>query len=208
MNGRGVFMNYEKCSDETLIDMYRVGNETAIETLFDRYKNLVRKKAKAMYIAGGDSDDLIQEGMIGLYKAARGYDESKGTFCSFASLCIDRQIMTAVTASNREKNVPLNNYVSFEMPAYNDDDNENVMKLADVITPAADQNPEFIFIDNEYTRTFEEKLQKELSSLEKEVLHYHMEGKDYRHIAQILDKPAKSIDNALQRIKAKANKIR
>lgn len=201
-------MNYEKCSDETLIDMYRVGNETAIETLFDRYKNLVRKKAKAMYIAGGDSDDLIQEGMIGLYKAARGYDESKGTFCSFASLCIDRQIMTAVTASNREKNVPLNNYVSFEMPAYNDDDNENVMKLADVITPAADQNPEFIFIDNEYTRTFEEKLQKELSSLEKKVLHYHMEGKDYRQIAQILDKPAKSIDNALQRIKAKANKIR
>lgn len=201
-------MNYEKCSDETLIDMYRVGNETAIETLFDRYKNLVRKKAKAMYIAGGDSDDLIQEGMIGLYKAARGYDESKGTFCSFASLCIDRQIMTAVTASNREKNVPLNNYVSFEMPAYNDDDNENVMKLADVITPAADQNPEFIFIDNEYTRTFEEKLQKELSSLEKEVLHFHMEGKDYRQIAQILDKPAKSIDNALQRIKAKANKIR
>lgn len=208
MIGRGVFMNYEKCSDETLIDMYRVGNETAIETLFDRYKNLVRKKAKAMYIAGGDSDDLIQEGMIGMYKAARGYDESKGTFCSFASLCIDRQIMTAVTASNREKNVPLNNYVSFEMPAYNDDDNENVMKLADVITPAADQNPEFIFIDNEYTRTFEEKLQKELSSLEKEVLHYHMEGKDYRQIAQILDKPAKSIDNALQRIKAKANKIR
>lgn len=208
MNGRGVFMNYEKCSDETLIDMYRVGNETAIETLFDRYKNLVRKKAKAMYIAGGDSDDLIQEGMIGLYKAARGYDESKGTFCSFAGLCIDRQIMTAVTASNREKNVPLNNYVSFEMPAYNDDDNENVMKLADVITPTADQNPEFIFIDNEYTRTFEEKLQKELSSLEKEVLHYHMEGKDYRKIAQILDKPAKSIDNALQRIKAKANKIR
>lgn len=208
MIGRGVFMNYEKCSDETLIDMYRVGNETAIETLFDRYKNLVRKKAKAMYIAGGDSDDLIQEGMIGLYKAARGYDESKGTFCSFASLCIDRQIMTAVTASNREKNVPLNNYVSFEMPAYNDDDNENVMKLADVITPAADQNPEFIFIDNEYTRTFEEKLQKELSSLEKEVLHFHMEGKDYRQIAQILDKPAKSIDNALQRIKAKANKIR
>lgn len=208
MNSRGVFMNYEKCSDETLIDMYRVGNETAIETLFDRYKNLVRKKAKAMYIAGGDSDDLIQEGMIGLYKAARGYDESKGTFCSFAGLCIDRQIMTAVTASNREKNVPLNNYVSFEMPAYNDDDNENVMKLADVITPTADQNPEFIFIDNEYTRTFEEKLQKELSSLEKEVLHYHMEGKDYRQIAQVLDKPAKSIDNALQRIKAKANKIR
>lgn len=201
-------MKYEKCSDETLIDMYRVGNETAIETLFDRYKNLVRKKAKAMYIAGGDSDDLIQEGMIGLYKAARGYDESKGaSFCSFASLCIDRQIMTAVTASNREKNVPLNNYVSFEMPAYNDD-NDNVMKLADVITPASNQNPEFIFIDNEYTKSFEEKLISQLSAFEKNVLHYHMEGKDYRQIADILAKTPKSVDNALQRIKSKANKIR
>ena len=176
-------MNYEKCSDETLIDMYRVGNETAIETLFDRYKNLVRKKAKSMYIAGGDNDDLIQEGMIGLYKAARGYDESRGTtFASFASLCINRQIMTAITASNREKNVPLNNYVSFETPAYNDD-SENVYKLADVITPDSDQNPEFIFIDKEYARTFEENLVGQLSSLEKQVLDYHMEGKNYHQIA-------------------------
>ena len=201
-------MNYEKCSDETLIDMYRVGNETAIETLFDRYKNLVRKKAKSMYIAGGDNDDLIQEGMIGLYKAARGYDESRGTtFASFASLCIDRQIMTAITASNREKNVPLNNYVSFETPAYNDD-NENVYKLADVITPDSDQNPEFIFIDKEYARTFEENLVGQLSSLEKQVLDYHMEGKNYHQIAELMHKPPKSIDNALQRIKSKAMKVK
>ena len=188
-------MNYEKCSDETLIDMYRVGNETAIETLFDRYKNLVRKKAKSMYIAGGDNDDLIQEGMIGLYKAARGYDESRGTtFASFASLCIDRQIMTAITASNREKNVPLNNYVSFETPAYNDD-NENVYKLADVI-------------DKEYARTFEENLVGQLSSLEKQVLDYHMEGKNYHQIAELMHKSPKSIDNALQRIKSKAMKVK
>ena len=201
-------MNYEKCSDETLIDMYRVGNETAIETLFDRYKNLVRKKAKSMYIAGGDNDDLIQEGMIGLYKAARGYDESRGTtFASFASLCIDRQIMTAITASNREKNVPLNNYVSFETPAYNDD-NENVYKLADVITPDSDQNPEFIFIDKEYARTFEENLVGQLSSLEKQVLDYHMEGKNYNQIAELMHKSPKSIDNALQRIKSKAMKVK
>ena len=201
-------MNYEKCSDETLIDMYRVGNETAIETLFDRYKNLVRKKAKSMYIAGGDNDDLIQEGMIGLYKAARGYDESRGTtFASFASLCIDRQIMTAITASNREKNVPLNNYVSFETPAYNDD-NENVYKLADVITPDSDQNPEFIFIDKEYARTFEENLVGQLSSLEKQVLDYHMEGKNYHQIAELMHKSPKSVDNALQRIKSKAMKVK
>ncbi len=201
-------MNYDKCSDETLIDMYRVGNETAIEVLFDRYKNLVRKKAKAMYIAGGDSDDLIQEGMIGLYKAARGYDESRNTtFASFASLCIDRQIMTAVTASNREKNAPLNNYISFELPAYTDDEGDNVTKLADVIVPASDQNPEFIFIDNEYTNTFREKLYAELSSLEKQVLAYHMDGKNYNQIAKILDKSPKSIDNALQRIKTKAHRL-
>lgn len=202
-------MNYDKCSDETLIEMYRVGNETAIETLFDRYKNVVRKKAKAMYIAGGDSDDLIQEGMIGLYKAARGYDEDKKVpFAAFASLCIDRQIMTAVTASNREKNVPLNNYVSFETPAYSDDDNENSMKLADVITPVTDQNPEFIFMDREYARQFEDKLMTQLSGMEKQVLAYHMEGKDYRQIAVILDKSPKSVDNALQRIKAKAGKLK
>jgi RNA polymerase sporulation-specific sigma factor len=202
-------VEYSKCDDETLIEMYRMGNETAIEVLFDRYKNLVRKKAKAMYIAGGDSDDLIQEGMIGLYKAARGYDDSKGIpFAGFASLCIDRQIMTAVTASNREKNVPLNNYVSFEMPAYSDDDNDNVMRLADVITDDSDQNPEFIFIDKEYAKDFKEKLSQELSPLERKVLSYHMNGMDYRQIAEKLGKPPKSIDNALQRIKAKAHKIK
>jgi RNA polymerase sporulation-specific sigma factor len=201
-------MNYDKCSDETLIDMYRMGNETAIEALFDRYKNLVRKKAKAMYIAGGDSDDLIQEGMIGLYKAARSYDETKKTsFVSFASLCIDRQIMTAVTASNREKNAPLNNYVSFELPAFTDDDSESIVRLADVIVPSSDQNPEFIFIDNEHARELKEQLDKELSSLEKKVLAYHMEGKDYRQIAEILGKSPKSVDNALQRIKSKAHRL-
>jgi RNA polymerase sporulation-specific sigma factor len=202
-------VEYSKCDDETLIEMYRMGNETAIEVLFDRYKNLVRKKAKAMYIAGGDSDDLIQEGMIGLYKAVRGYDDSKGIpFVSFASLCIDRQIMTAVTASNREKNAPLNNYISFEMPAYSDDESDNVMKLADVITDESDQNPEFIFIDKEYAKDFRKKLSKELSPLERKVLSCHMNGMDYRQIAEKLAKPPKSIDNALQRIKAKAHKIK
>jgi RNA polymerase sporulation-specific sigma factor len=116
--------------------------------------------------------------------------------------------MTAVTASNREKNVPLNNYVSFEMPAYSDDDNDNVMRLADVITDDSDQNPEFIFIDKEYAKDFKEKLKKELSPLEREVLSCHMNGMDYRQIAEKLGKPPKSIDNALQRIKAKAHKIK
>ena len=199
---------YCDLSDEELIRLLRDGNDEIYDFLCSKYKGLVRSRAQSMYMWGAEAEDLIQEGMIGLYKAARGYDESRGTtFASFASLCIDRQIMTAITASNREKNVPLNNYVSFETPAYNDD-NENVYKLADVITPDSDQNPEFIFIDKEYARTFEENLVDQLSSLERQVLDYHMEGKNYHQIAELMHKSPKSIDNALQRIKSKAMKVK
>ena len=117
-------MYFNKCSDETLIDIYRKGDEAAIEVLFERYKDIVRKKAKAMYLAGGDSDDLIQEGMIGLYKAVRDYDDTKeAAFKTFASMCINRQLINAVAVSIRKKNIPLNTYVSFDMPAYPDKDN-------------------------------------------------------------------------------------
>ena len=151
----------EEYPDEELIDMYRAGNEQAIEYIFERYKYIVRKKAKAMFLAGGDSDDLIQEGMIGLYKAVRDYDKQKdASFMTFAGMCINRQILNAVTASNRKKNTPLNTYVSFDEPV----------------------NPE-------------------------NVLELYMSGKDYIAIAQTLDKPSKSIDNAIQRIRNKVDKI-
>ena len=159
-------MDFNKCSDETLIDIYRKGDEAAIEVLFERYKDIVRKKAKAMYLAGSDSDDLIQEGMIGLYKAVRDYDDTKeAAFKTFASMCINRQLINAVAVSNRKKNIPLNTYVSFDMP---------------------------------FDR---------LSSFEKQVLQLYMEDNDYRQIAMLLGKTPKSIDNAIQRIRAKANSI-
>ena len=196
-------MDFEGCSDETLIDIYRVGNEAAIEVLFERYKNLVKKKAKAMYLAGGDSDDLIQEGMIGLYKAVRDFDESReASFKTFASMCINRQLITAVAASNRKKNMPLNTYVSFDLPAYTDEDNE--MRLVDVLQPETEQNPEKLLIDREYTEDFKEKLFESLSNFEKQVLKLYIEDKDYREIARIMNKTPKSIDNALQRIRSKA----
>lgn len=199
-------MNFAKCTDEALIEMYREGQEPAIEALFERYKNLVRKKAKAMFLAGGDNDDLIQEGMIGLYKAVRDYDGMReASFGTFASMCINRQMVTAVTASNRKKNAPLNTYISFDLPANADEDSD--MRLVDVLVPDTEQNPENLFIDKEHTKMLEKKLFEALSIFEKQVLDLYMEGKDYREIAAILQKPAKSIDNALQRIRAKAGQI-
>lgn len=199
-------LDFNKCSDETLIDIYRQGDEAAIEVLFERYKDIVRKKAKAMYLAGGDSDDLIQEGMIGLYKAVRDYDYTKeAAFKTFASMCINRQLINAVTVSNRMKNMPLNTYVSFDMPAYPDEDNET--RLVDILKPESEQNPEKLFIDREYSDSFKKKLFDRLSSFEKQVLQLYMEDNDYRQIAMLLGKTPKSIDNAIQRIRAKANSI-
>ena len=199
-------MDFNKCSDETLIDIYRKGDEASIEVLFERYKDIVRKKAKAMYLAGGDSDDLIQEGMIGLYKAVRDYDDTKeAAFKTFASMCINRQLINAVAVSNRKKNIPLNTYVSFDMPAYPDEDNET--RLVDILKPESDQNPEKLFIDREYSDSFKKKLFDRLSSFEKQVLQLYMEDNDYRQIAMLLGKTPKSIDNAIQRIRAKANSI-
>lgn len=195
-------MDFQKVSDEELIELYRLGREQAIDCIFEKYKNLVRKKAKAMYLAGGDNDDLIQEGMIGLYKAVRDFDCSKdASFATFASMCINRQMITAVTASNRKKNVPLNSYVSFDMPANVDADTD--MKLVDVLQPGTEQNPEKLFLDKEHTALLEQKLAKILSPFEKTVLDLYLDGKDYIQIAQELEKPAKSIDNALQRIRNK-----
>lgn len=199
-------LDFNKCSDETLIDIYRKGDEAAIEVLFERYKDIVRKKAKAMYLAGGDSDDLIQEGMIGLYKAVRDYDDTKeAAFKTFASMCINRQLINAVTVSNRKKNMPLNTYVSFDMPAYPDEDNET--RLVDILKPESEQNPEKLFIDREYSDSFKKKLFDRLSGFEKQVLQLYMEDNDYRQIAMLLGKTPKSIDNAIQRIRAKANSI-
>ena len=199
-------MDFNKCSDETLIDIYRKGDEAAIEVLFERYKDIVRKKAKAMYLAGGDSDDLIQEGMIGLYKAVRDYDDTKeAAFKTFASMCINRQLINAVAVSNRKKNIPLNTYVSFDMPAYPDEDNET--RLVDILKPESEQNPEKLFIDREYSDSFKKKLFDRLSSFEKQVLDLYLTGMSYTQIAKVLGRDEKSTDNALQRLKSKIRRL-
>ncbi|MCI6165163.1 MAG: RNA polymerase sporulation sigma factor SigH [Lachnospira sp.] len=199
-------INLNKYSDEELVNLYRQGNEQAVEYLFEKYKNLVRKKAKAMYLAGGDNDDLIQEGMIGLYKAVRDYKEERdASFFTFASMCINRQMITAVTASNRKKNIPLNSYVSFDSPVSGEEDSD--MKLADVLPPSNEQNPEKLFIDKEFANDLQKKVMASLSSFEKEVLKYYMDGKDYIEISEKMNKTPKSIDNALQRIRNKVDKI-
>ena len=192
--------------DEELIKLYRDGNEDAIDIIFERYKYLVRKKAKAMYIAGGDNDDLIQEGMIGLYKAVRDYNEDRqASFATFAGMCINRLMMSAVTASNRKKNIPLNSYVSFDAPA--DGDEQSGTRLVEVLKPDNEQNPEYMFIDREHTRLLEDKIVSALSVYEKKVLDMYLEGKDYIEIAKELNKQPKSVDNAIQRIRIKVARI-
>lgn len=199
-------MDMEQCSDEELIVRYRGGEETAMDLIFERYKHLVRKKAKAMFLAGGDNDDLIQEGMIGLYKAVRDYSADRSaSFATFASMCINRQMITAVAASNRKKNVPLNTYVSFDTPAGNYEDSD--MKLVDILQPETEQNPEKLLIDRERAEDLQTRLFAALSVFERQVLEQYLEGLDYLEIAEALQKPAKSIDNALQRIRSKVTRI-
>jgi RNA polymerase sporulation-specific sigma factor len=198
-------MDIRVCSDEELVLRYRSGEENAIEVIFERYKNLVRKKAKAMYLAGGDSDDLIQEGMIGLYKAVRGYHAQKeASFSTFASMCINRQMITAVTASNRKKNTPLNTYISIDTPAEKGD---SEVRLLDVLQPEIEQNPEKLLIDREYAKDLQTRLYEVLSPFETQVLDLYLEGKDYIQIADTLKRSSKSVDNALQRIRTKIKKI-
>lgn len=196
--------DYSVFSDDELIIEYRIGDEAACEELLNRYKNLVRKKAKAMYIAGGDSDDLIQEGMIGLYKAIRDYEGDKNaSFTTFASMCINRQMCTAVSNANRKKHNPLNTYVSFYLPLDGSDDEDGQTTLSDTLISEKETNPEEWYIDKESALDMQEHLLKDLSEYERNVLKEFVAGKGYVEIAAMMGKSPKSIDNALQRIKNK-----
>jgi len=197
-------MDLKQCSDEELIVRYRDGDTDAMDFIFERYKHLVRKKAKAMFLAGGDNDDLIQEGMIGLYKAIRDYNtDREASFATFASMCINRQMITA--ASNRKKNMPLNTYVSYDMPAGGDEDSD--MCLVDILQSQTELNPEKLLIDKEHNWDLKSRLKEVLSTFEQQVLTYYLEGMDYTAIAKKMQKPPKSVDNALQRIRSKAARL-
>ncbi len=199
---------YHEISDEKLIEILKAGDDEVMDYLLDKYKNLVRKNAKAMFMLGGDSDDLIQEGMIGLYKAIRGYNSDKdASFYSFADLCITRQIYSAIRKANRKKHMPLNDYISIYADTESDTMKNSDKKLLDRISDLSRDNPESLIISRENVKTIEEQLEKNLSVFEQEVIDLYISGNSYIQIAEILDKSPKSIDNALQRIKAKMRKI-
>ena len=187
-------------TDEELIALLRSGKTDIMDYLMDKYKNLVRKKAKALYLIGGDTDDLIQEGMIGLFKAIRDYRPDKdSSFYHFADLCIARQIYTAVEASQRKKHAPLNSYV----PLYTESEDADAGTIERENGFAWELNPEKIVINQEELEAFQKKVQKRLSAMEKEVLAYYLQGFDYSQIAELMGKEPKAVDNALQRLKKK-----
>lgn len=190
--------SYGQETDEALIARLRQGEEEIIDYLMDKYKYLVRGKAKALFLIGGDTDDLIQEGMIGLFKAVRDFREDKdSSFYHFAQLCIARQMYTAVEASNRKKHAPLNSYI----PLYGDEGEG--MQLADVLGNMDEGNPESLMISQESLADFQRKVHETLSRLEQEVLNYYLQGLQYTQIAEIMGREPKAVDNAIQRIKKK-----
>ena len=203
------FEEYKELTDEEIIRRIRDKDTDAVDYLLEKYKNVVRQKAKALFIIGGDRDDLIQEGMIGLYKAIRDYDATKdASFSYFADLCISRQIYDAIKTSNRKKNIPLNTYISLNSPVHNNfNENEDVLSIIDIIYQDNNTNPEEMVIDKERTCMLEYELERRLSNLEKEVVKLFVVGMKYTEIAAILNKEPKSIDNALQRIRAKLNAL-
>ena len=200
--------SFNQYSDEELILRLRDGEENITDYIMEKYKNLVKSKAKSMYILGADSDDLIQEGMIGLFKAIRDYDSGRdASFFTFADLCISRQMYTAVQASGRQKHAPLNTYISLysHVSSPGEHGNEEA-ELLSILASKAELSPEEMLIDRENVENLEKTIERELSHFEKQVLDLYITGMSYVQIAKVLGKDEKSTDNALQRIKGKLRK--
>ncbi|RHV48374.1 RNA polymerase sporulation sigma factor SigH [Lachnospiraceae bacterium OM04-12BH] len=198
--------NYETSKDEELILRIRDGEEKITDYIMEKYKNLVRSKAGSMYILGADREDLIQEGMIGLFKAIRDYDIGRdASFATFADLCVARQMYTAVQAAGRKKHAPLNSYVSL-YAGNGSDKTEEEKKLLDSLVSRDEQNPEELLIDRENVERIEKAIESELSSFERQVLDLYLTGMKYTEIARVLGKDDKSTDNALQRCRSKIRK--
>ena len=193
---------YDTMTDEQLISRLRGGERDIMDYLMVKYKSMVRRKTREMFLIGGENDDLI-----GLMKAVQNYDPEQGnSFQSFAELCVSRQMYSAIEASQRKKHLPLNSYVSL-YEVEEDEDERKEIPLIDKIRSDVDNNPEVLYVGKEYVEIFIENLKDSLSALENHVLYLHLMGTDYRTIAEILNKSPKTVDNALQRIKAKAGKL-
>jgi len=195
------YEDFTQMSDDELIEHIHQGDCEAQEVLIKRYKNFVLAKSRSYFLVGADREDIVQEGMIGLYKAIRDYRiERLASFRAFAELCITRQIITAIKAATRQKHQPLNSYISLNKPIY---DEESDRTLLDVLKSGKLSNPEQLFIGKETYQLIEGEINQMLSDLEYDVLQEYLEGKSYQDIADSIDKHVKSVDNALQRVKRK-----
>jgi RNA polymerase sporulation-specific sigma factor len=192
---------FTEMSDEELVSVVHSGNTEALDYLITKYRHFVRMKARSYFLIGADKEDIIQEGMIGLYKAIRDFRSDKlSSFRAFAELCIIRQIITAIKTATRQKHIPLNSYVSLDKPIY---DEESDRTLMDVLTGNGVDDPEELMINNEEFMYMEAKMGEVLSNLEREVLALYLDGQSYQEISEKLERHVKSIDNALQRVKRK-----
>jgi RNA polymerase sporulation-specific sigma factor len=201
MDPRGTAYDFEVMLDEEIVEGARDGSGEALEYLINKYKNFVRAKARSYFLIGADREDIIQEGMIGLYKAIRDFRSDKlASFRAFAELCITRQIITAIKTATRQKHIPLNSYISLNKPIYEEDSERT---LLDVISNARVSDPEEMVINREELGDIEEKMGEILSDLEWKVLMAYLDGRSYQEIAIDLKRHVKSIDNALQRVKRK-----
>jgi len=197
-------LDFKTLGDEDLVELAKTDNLLALEYLMYKYKNFVRSKARSYFLIGADRDDIVQEGMIGLFKAIRDYDKGKlASFRSFAEICITRQIITAIKSATRQKHMPLNSYISLNKPVYEEESDRTLM---DIISGSKVMDPMELFIGREDMDVMEGKIGKVLSELEMEVLMSYIDGRTYQEIAKDLCRDVKSIDNALQRIKRKLEK--
>ncbi|AEH46173.1 RNA polymerase sporulation sigma factor SigH [Parageobacillus thermoglucosidasius] len=198
------YKSYKHLEDEQLVELVHQGDGDALDFLIHKYQNFVRAKARSYFLVGADREDIIQEGMIGLYKAVRDFKGDKlSSFKAFAELCITRQMITAIKTATRQKHIPLNSYVSLDKPIYDDESDRTLM---DVISGTKATDPEELIVNREEVDDIEVKMTELLSDLERKVLALYLDGRSYQEISEELNRHVKSIDNALQRVKRKLEK--
>ena len=199
--------DYDNIKDEDLIEIIKSGDKNAFEYLINKYKELVNIKVSKYFIIGAERYHIVQEGLIGLFKAIKSYkSDMKNSFKSFANMCIERQLITAIKSSNRQKHMPLNSYLSLNISAYDEEDGKSDTSLIDIFNTTLIEDPLDTITKKEYYKNIEDTIDKSLSDFEKKVLNKYINGKSYLEIAEDLDTPVKSIDNAIQRIRKKAIK--
>lgn len=200
-------LDFNNMSDEELLNLIRADDKKALDFLICKYKDLVNSKVNKYFIIGAEKEDIIQEGLIGLYKAIKDYKKDKqNSFKSFANLCIERQLITAIKSSNRQKHMPLNSYLSLNMPAYEDSDGSADTEIMEILDANIIEDPLDTITKKEYISNVENVIDSSLSDFEKKVLNRYIQGESYVKIAEKLDAPVKSVDNAIQRIRKKTVK--